>query len=389
MKKYIFIILIIALLFSVVFAEGEEETQRIIDEYIKIYGESIEDGVNDIKDTGVEDIFPGFSVQKLLGDAAKGNNLFSPDEIISRLLVLLLREIRKVLKLLVIVPVIAVINSYIVGMNKDFKTKGTTKAAFFVSYIVMSGVLSVAFIETVRCGQNTMENVAVFMRILVPVTLASLAASGAVVSATAFEIILVSVIEITELAIEKFFMPMVLMATALNIANNVSGSLNAEKLVKLLNQTVKWGLGVLLTLFVGIIGLQGVVAGSADGLTAKVTKFAASNLVPMVGGILAETVETVMNCSVVIKNAVGVVGIIAVIGILVVPVIKVSACLIMFRLLAALIQPISEECLVKCVTEFGDSVSQILGMLVAVLVLFVIILTIIINIGNAAVLLGR
>jgi hypothetical protein len=40
-------------------------------------------------------------------------------------------------------------------------------------------------------------------------------------------------------------------------------------------------------------------------------------------------------------------------------------------------------------SELGDSVSSVLAMAVAVVVMFVIILTIIINIGNSAVLLGR
>ena len=109
----------------------------------------------------------------------------------------------------------------------------------------------------------------------------------------------------------------------------------------------------------------------------------------MVGGILAETVETVMNCSVVIKNAIGIVGIIAVVVIAVLPIIKMTACLILFRLCAALIQPIAEKKWVKCISEFGDSVSSTLAMAVTVVVMFVIILTIIINVGNSAILLGR
>ncbi len=389
MKKYVAVLLMVFSLFSSVCAEETFEHTKIIEEYTKMYGEEISRGLSSDAEDSIRIVMPEFSVEQLLKEATRGNSIFSPGEILSRLLELLLGEIRKTIKLLVFIPVIAMLNTYISGMDSGFSSKGATSAAFFVSYAVMAGIAATAFIETVRCGQGAIQNIAVFMRGLVPVALASLATGGAVISATTFEIILMSVIEITELAVEKLFLPMVMMSAALNIANNISKTLNAEKLVQLLNRTVKWGIGIMMTVFVGITGLQGIASGSADGLTVKVTKFAASNLIPMVGGILAETVETVMNCSVVIKNAIGVIGIVTVIVLAVLPIVKVAACLIIFRICAAIIQPISDVRCGKCVSELGDSVSAVLGMITAVVVMFVIILTIIINIGNSAVLLGR
>lgn len=389
MKRYIGLVLMVLCLFLSVYAEETTDPSKLIDDYIRIYGEEINGSLNSLEKKDIQAVMPDFNIEQLLTKVAKGENIFSIGGILSRLIELLLGEIRKTIRLLVFIPVIAVLNSYIAGMHISFNMKGATGAAFFASYAVMAGIVAAAFIETVRCGQSAVENIAVFMRGLIPVSLASLAASGAVVSATVFEIILMSVIEITELTIEKVFIPLVMMTAALNIANNISQGLNAEKLVQFLNKVVKWGTGIMMTLFVGITGLQGIVSGSADGLTVKLTKFATSNLIPMVGGILAETVETVMNCSVVIKNAVGIIGIITVIVLAVLPLVKVTACLIMFRVCAALIQPISDERCTKCVSELGDSISAVLGMTVAVVVMFVIILTIIINIGNSAVLLGR
>lgn len=389
MKKYVLLILVVLCGISTVYAEDTYKPSKIIEEYTKIYGEEIGNCLTADAENNIKAVMPEFSVEQLLTETTSGQGRISVKGIIFRLLELLLGEIRRTVSLLVFIPAIAVLSTYISGMHRGFQSKGATSAAFFVSYTVMAGIAATAFVETVRCGQGAIENISVFMRGLIPVALASLAASGAVISATTFEMVLMSVIEITELAVEKFFLPLVMMSAALNIANNISKTLNAEKLVQLINKTVKWGIGIMMTVFVGITGLQGIASGSADGLTVKVTKFAASNLIPMVGGILAETVETVMNCSVVIKNAVGIIGIIIVIVIAVLPLVKVTACLIIFRVCAALIQPISDEQCEKCVSELGNSVSAILGMTTAVVIMFVIILTIIINIGNSAVLLGR
>ena len=54
----------------------------------------------------------------------------------------------------------------------------------------------------------------------------------------------------------------------------------------------------------------------------------------------------------------------------------------MFRLCAAVLQPISDKRIVKCISEIADSVSAVFGLVATVTVMFVILLTIIINIGK-------
>lgn len=383
MKRIVQFIIILLLLFITVYAMDEA---TLIDEYTQIYGAKIAEG---LEDADVDLSAVSFSVENLLSDLNRGNNIFSVSGILSGLLGLFFGELKTTVRLLMIVPIIAVMNIYINGMHQNFQTKGATGAAFTVSYMVMAGVGAAAFLQAVSGGRAVVENVSVFMRVLVPVVLTSLASGGAVISATTLEVVLMTIIEITHLAVEKIFIPMVMAGAALNVVNNISNSLNTEKLVGLLNSAVRWGMGILLTIFVGIVGIQGIATGSVDGLAVKVTRFATSNLVPMVGGILAETVETVMNCSVVIKNSVGVVGIVSVILVSVTPVLKIAACLVVFRLCAALIQPISDAKCVSCIGGLADSTASILAMCVAVVVLFIILLTIMLNIGNSAVMLGR
>ena len=383
MKRIIQFTIFLMLLFLTVYAMDEAS---LIDEYTQIYGAKIAEG---LEDADINSVAPSFNVEGLLSDLNQGKNIFSVSGILSGLLGLFLGELKTTVRLLMIIPIIAVINIYINGMHQNFQTKGATRAAFTVCYTVMAGVAATAFLQTVSGGREVVENVSVFMRVLVPVVLTSLASGGAVISATTLEVVLMTIIEVTHLAVEKLFIPMTMAGAALNVVNNISDSLNTEKLVGLLNSTVRWGMGIMLTLFVGIVGIQGIATGSVDGLAVKVTRFATSNLVPMVGGILAETVETVMNCSVVIKNSVGVVGIISVILVSVTPILKIAACLVVFRICAALIQPISDIKCVTCIGSLADSTASILAMCVAVVVLFIILLTIMLNIGNSAVMLGR
>ena len=245
--------------------------------------------------------------------------------------------------------------------------------------VIALGIAAATPMETVNCGKNLVGNIAVFMRIMVPVVMTTLVTSGAPVSASSFELVMVGIIEITEWIIEIFFIPMLMMTAALSIVNNLSESVNAEKLVQFMNKMLKWGIGIIMTVFVGVMSLQGIVSGGADGLTLKITKFATSNLIPIVGGSLAETVDTVISCGAVIKNSVGVLGVIIVILMSAVPILKIGACLIMFRLCAAVLQPISDKRIVKCISELADTVAGVMGLTSAVTVMFIILLTIVIR----------
>ena len=222
-----------------------------------------------------------------------------------------------------------------------------------------------------------------------PVVITTLVTSGAVVSATVFEPVLLSVVAISVQIVQTVFVPVVMVSCAMNVAGGVAEQFKIQKLIKFMNQCVKWGLSVMLTVFVTVSGLQSIASSGVDGISVKLTKFAAANLIPVVGGILAESVETVMNCSVVIKNSVGILGIICLVMIGTAPLLKVASILIVFRLTAAVAEPISEPKIVTCLSELANGVAVLFSMLAAVTVMFVVVLTVVIQAGSTAVMLGR
>lgn len=77
-----------------------------------------------------------------------------------------------------------------------------------------------------------------------------------------------------------------------------------------MKKVVIWTLGFLLTIFVGLLTIRGIVAGSADTVATKTTKFLLGSFVPVVGGALSEALNSVQGCMGVIRSSVGSLGII-------------------------------------------------------------------------------
>ena len=67
----------------------------------------------------------------------------------------------------------------------------------------------------------------------------------------------------------------------------------------------------------------------------------------MYGKILGDSVDSVLGCGLVLKNALGVVGVIIIIGICITPIIRLSILTIMYNLSSAIIEPLADEKIVK------------------------------------------
>lgn len=376
------------LLFSAANAEeekGSDETKRVMDSYIEFYGGILEDGADKTGGIffGEEEVSP----LKLLKKAASGDLESDIPQLMKKLFMLLLGEVSGAFRMTAAVLGLSVLGSCLSHLDSGFGKSPSGKAAYYAVYILIAGIVSASFCDAAKGAADAVRNLGMFMRLIVPAVITALVTSGAAVSASVFEPVLISVIEISVSLIEHVMIPLVMVTAGINIISGLTEEYKADRLVKLLSSAVKWGLGVMMTVFISTAGLQSIAATGVDSLTLKLSKFAAANLIPVVGGILAESCETVMKCSAVIKNSVGVVGIIAVILTALTPILKISATLIIFRLSAAAAEPVGDPKIIKCISQLADSISLLFSMLAAVTVMFVIILTVTVNAGNSALML--
>ncbi len=290
---------------------GEEAvTEELLEEYSEMYGDVFEKTIRDLElgDSFLE-LIPDFRVRDIFQGLNEGKLELSVSDLLRGIVKLLLGEVYGSTKLLITVLAASVLCSYLTGLKVGFGEKGVTRAAYYTCYLIIAGVVATAFYHTADCVVHGISNMAQFMEMMVPLVMVTLVTGGALVSAAVFEPMLLTVVGISVKAIQSIFIPIVMVSTAMSLASGTSEQFRIQKLIKFMNQCVKWGLSVMLTIFVTFSGLQSIAGSGADGISVKLTKFAAANLIPVVGGIMAESVETVMNCSVVIKNSVGILGI--------------------------------------------------------------------------------
>lgn len=133
------------------------------------------------------------------------------------------------------------------------------------------------------------------------------------------------------------------------------------------------------------MSLEGTLASSVDGITAKTAKTVVSSAIPVVGKILGDAVDSVLGCGVILKNAVGIVGVIMVIGICIMPIIKLIILTLAYKVLSIIVQPISDEKIVGLLEQIGDIFKIFLGILSALSFMLIIGTSLVLKMSNSTV----
>lgn len=284
--------------------------------------------------------------------------------------------------------VIIVIHSILKSVSESLENKGVAQIAYYVQYIMIAALVMTSFAEVINMVKQSIQDLVAFINLLIPILITLMITTGCITSAGMLQSIIIFMVTIIGNFITNVIIPIVLISTALGIISQISDKVQIDKLTKFMKSGTVWVLGIIMTLFVGVTSLEGNLSSSVDGVTAKTTKAAVSNFIPVVGKILGDAVDTVMGCSIILKNALGVVGVIVIIGICITPILKLAILMIMYYLGSALCQPIADNKIIQLLAHMGDTFKMLLAILCSVSVMLIIGITLIVQISNSGAMYG-
>ena len=138
-----------------------------------------------------------------------------------------------------------------------------------------------------------------------------------------------------------------------------------------------------MTFFFTFLTIQGISAGSFDGVSVKTAKYAIKNYVPIVGGYLSDGFNLIMSSSILIKNAVGVAGLFLLFATIIIPVVKIAIFSLGMKLSSAIIEPISDSRMTDFVYTVGKNMGFLVATILCVSFMYLIAIALIICTGNA------
>lgn len=327
------------------------------------------------------DFFKDIDLTETLSQAITGQ--VDNNTIYKKILNLFGTEVRSSITTLISILIIIVIHSILKSISDSLEDDSISKIIYYVQYILIVTIIMSNFGQVIELVKDTARNLVGFMNALIPILIVLMTYTGTAITSSLVQPVLLFMINFIGNIIQSILIPVVLVITVLAIISKISERTQIVKITKFMKSSVTWFLGIMLTLFVGILSLEGTLTSSVDGITAKTTKAAVSSLIPVVGKILGDTVDSVLGCGVILKNAVGVVGVIVIIGICVVPIIKLGTLSIIYNLASGIIEPIADEKIVKLLEEMGGIFKLLFGIICALSVMLIIGVTLVVKISNS------
>ena len=326
------------------------------------------------------DILKDIDIQELLNNAIKGE--LDTNQLLKNIFPLLGTEIKEALKVMGSILIIVLIHSVLKSISDNLNNKSVAQITYYVQYILIATVIMTNFSSIISLTKEAVGNMISFIQLLFPLLMTLMLASGSVVSVNLVQPIILFIINLISNIFQSIIIPIILVGTALAIVSKISDRIQIDKLSKFLKSSSVWVIGILLTIFVGVLSIEGTLGSSVDGITAKTAKAAVSSFIPVVGKVLGDAVDTVIGCSAILKNAIGIVGVIVVIAICITPILKLAIITIIYHLTAALCEPIADSKIVSLITQMADTFKILLAILCSISVMLIIGITLVINISN-------
>lgn len=299
MKKIIsFLIMFISFIFLLsinTYATDEEMIEEQKEEF----------GIGDFLDSAKEytgEFFEDVDINTILENAIKGE--IDNSTILKKILNIFGSEVIGTLKIIGSILVIVVIHSVLKAIGEGLENKEITTLIYYVQYILIVTIVITNFAEIVNLVKESVSNLVGFMNVLVPLLMTLVFSTGSISTSSIIEPIILFAINFVGNIIQTLIIPLILIMASLVIISKISDRVQIDKISKFFKSGIVWFLGIVLTIFVGIVSLEGTMSSSIDGITAKTSKAIVSSAIPVVGKILGDAVDSFLGGAVIIKNAV-------------------------------------------------------------------------------------
>ena len=348
-----------------------------------IFGVDKDSTINEFLDTAKEyskEMFPELENENILEVLIKGE-AFENEKITERILNIFVEELKTAIAISFKIISVSVLCSLLKNIQVHNKSN-VGEVAFYICYLFVVTLAINSYSDISKLCVESMSRLTSFMNLITPLFLSLMVANGNILSVKLIQPILVIIINLVNSLIVKIIIPIIFISMIINVIGNISSNIEVSKLPSMLQKTSVWSVNFILGILIGVISLEGTLAANVDGFTAKTTKTLVSTAIPVVGKALSDATDSIIGAASITKNALGIVGIIAIIGIVCVPIIKALIMMFVFNISSALIEPIVDKRMSKCVGETAESIKIIFGLMTTVSILFIIAMTLMLKISN-------
>jgi stage III sporulation protein AE len=324
-------------------------------------------------DDSLKKIFPEkkLSFQELVSSLIQGDGENAGKEIMEFISDRFFYEFKHNRQNLVYMLLIAIIAAVFTNFSNAFQNKQVSEISFYVLYMLLITMCLNAFRIAMEGIEGQLEVLLDFMRVLCPSYFLAVAIASGSSSSLIFYNIVLFLIYVAEALILRFLLPIVNIYIMVQVMNYLAEEEYLSQLAELLKKLVSWILKTLITFVIGINIIQGMLAPAIDALRrSALTRTAQA--IPGIGNAIGGVADVVLGTAVLIKNGIGMAGAVILISICAVPILQVVFMMLMYKLAAALVQPVSDKRITNCISGVSEGYELLVKVVFSTGVLFLL-----------------
>lgn len=256
-------------------------------------------------------------------------------------------------KTLIHILILAVVAAVFTQFGGVFQNRHISEVSFYMVYLLMIALCLDSFRAVIDWASGGIESLTSFMGVFYPVFFLSVTIAKGSVSAAAFYHLVLLLIYLVELFITGVILPLIHVYMMVKILNFLSMEDYLSKFAELIELFVSWSLKTLVAVTAGLGVVQSLISPAIDTVKRSVIT-RSTEAVPGVGDAIGGVTEVVLGTAVLVKNAIGMTGAVICFAICLLPLLQTGGVVLMYKLAAAVLQPVSDKRITGCIESVGE-----------------------------------
>lgn len=303
-------------------------------------------------------IFGGSSFLEVVKNFLYGNSTSQSTNFLSYMLKIILNDLINILPYFALIVAIAIIYSLVGHFSLD-KGKSVASIVHIACFCAIALIVLNLVIGVMQDASRVIFSISSQMEVVFPVLLTLISSIGGAVTASTFQPVLATLTTVITKIFTNLLFPVFIFCIVFNIVGNISNNVKLEKFSKFCSSFFNWTIGIIFTIFIAFLTINGLTVSSIDGISIKTAKYAIKSHIPILGSYLSDGVSLIITSSNLIKNAVGVTGLVLLTSTILSPIFNLVLLMLLFKLVSAIIEPFCDQ----KISNFLYSVSKTLNML--------------------------
>lgn len=310
--------------------------------------DSIEDELSSIDFSeilNIEEYFgeTSFDFMSTLNSFIKGEFSFDYNSLGDYFKNLLLSNVKHYIPLLISILSISILYLIVKNIRKENTSDSVSNVLSFIFLLSIFILIYNQLYSVWQVSSELINGISKISQAVTPIMLTLMVASNANASVSLYK---PSTIFFCETIIQFFssiILPLIGLMSLLSIISIIFKVVDLSKFSEFISGTIKWLIGIILTVYGIFMTVQGVVGATYDGITYKIAKYTVSNSIPLIGSLLKDGFDIVVAGSIIIKNSIGITTVFMVIGKILSPVINIAILSLVLKLTASFCTAIGDN----------------------------------------------